>query len=281
MRAGETWKKRWARWIGRGSALLGGLYLVAVLGGWMNPSTPVDYAMNLGTFPRQEELAAADDGKLRLVVLQHGLWRSAGSLWKLERALRAHGYRVFNRSYPSTTRRIEEHADALGKELAAEIREPVDELYFVGHSMGGLVLQAYLRHPDAHEPLASVFLGTPHRGAVLTDLRRDGFLSADAPASGGTFTTPPLTFEGRQLELNVDTSGGGWVQVEIPSGAPGATSRGGACPGWPRAAVGPRCRDGARRPAPTRANESSCADRAAHVLPVQPVGIDPAEARSR
>ena len=54
-------------------------------------------------------------------------------------------------------------------------------------------------------------------GLFRARLRRDGFLSADAPASGGTFTTPPLTFEGRQLELNVDTSGGGWVQVEIRS----------------------------------------------------------------
>ena len=70
--------------------------------------------------------------------------------------------------------------------------------------------------------------GTSHRqsiddprrtGLFRARLRRDGFLSADAPESGGTFTTPPLTFEGRQLELNVDTSGGGWVQVEIRSGS--------------------------------------------------------------
>ena len=176
MRLRATWKKRWVRGTRHGCALLLGLYLVAVLGGWMNPSTPVDYAMNLGTFPRQEELAAPVDGRVRLVVLQHGMWRSAGSLWKLERALRAHGYRVINSSYPSTTRRIEEHADALGMTLGAELAEPVDELYFVGHSMGGLVLQAYLLHPDAPQPLASVFLGTPHRGAVLADLRREGFL---------------------------------------------------------------------------------------------------------
>ena len=172
----ETHKRRWARWILCGSLPIAGLYGLMVLGGWMNPSTPVDYVMNLGSFPRQEELRAPDDDKLRLVVLRHGLWRSAGSLWKLERALRDHGYRVLNGSYPSTTRRIEEHADALGEELGAALAEPVDELYFVGHSMGGLVLQSYLGLADAREPVASVFLGTPHRGAMLSDLRRDGFL---------------------------------------------------------------------------------------------------------
>ena len=54
-------------------------------------------------------------------------------------------------------------------------------------------------------------------GLYRARLRLDGFLSADAPDGGGFFTTPPLTFEGRRLELNVDTSGGGWVQVAIQS----------------------------------------------------------------
>ncbi len=54
-------------------------------------------------------------------------------------------------------------------------------------------------------------------GLFRARLRLDGFLSADAPSSGGTFTTPPLKFAGRQLELNLDTSGGGWVEVEIQS----------------------------------------------------------------
>jgi hypothetical protein len=52
-------------------------------------------------------------------------------------------------------------------------------------------------------------------GLFRARLRLDGFLSADAPDSGATFTTPPLKFAGRQLELNVDTGGGGWLEVEI------------------------------------------------------------------
>ena len=56
---------RWGvirRWCGRGALLLAAGYLGLVLAGWMNPSTPVDYLMNLGSFPRQDDLMAPDDG---------------------------------------------------------------------------------------------------------------------------------------------------------------------------------------------------------------------------
>ena len=40
-------------------------------------------------------------------------------------------------------------------------------------------------------------------------------MSADADHTGGQITTPPLTFQGKRLELNGDTSGGGSVFVEL------------------------------------------------------------------
>lgn len=46
-------------------------------------------------------------------------------------------------------------------------------------------------------------------------LRMDGFGSVDAGYAGGEFTTPPLIFSGRQLEVNTDTGAGGCVRVEI------------------------------------------------------------------
>ena len=46
-------------------------------------------------------------------------------------------------------------------------------------------------------------------------LRRDGFVSARAAYTGGKFSTPPLTFRGRELVLNVDTSATGIVQCEL------------------------------------------------------------------
>ena len=46
-------------------------------------------------------------------------------------------------------------------------------------------------------------------------MRLDGFVSADADYTGGWLTTPPLIFEGKGLELNLDTSAGGVARVEI------------------------------------------------------------------
>jgi hypothetical protein len=46
-------------------------------------------------------------------------------------------------------------------------------------------------------------------------LRLDGFMSAEAAYEGGWIITPPLTFEGSRLELNLDTGAGGVARVEI------------------------------------------------------------------
>jgi hypothetical protein len=54
-------------------------------------------------------------------------------------------------------------------------------------------------------------------------LRLDGLVSVDGPyAGGGEFTTHPIVFEGRHLELNYTTSAGGSVFVELQdrSGVP-------------------------------------------------------------
>lgn len=52
-------------------------------------------------------------------------------------------------------------------------------------------------------------------GVFRARLRRDGFVSVDAGYRGGEFTTPVITFAGDRLELNLDGSAGGWLQVEI------------------------------------------------------------------
>jgi hypothetical protein len=46
-------------------------------------------------------------------------------------------------------------------------------------------------------------------------LRLDGFVSANAPLSGGEIVTRALTFEGGNLSLNLETSAAGAVQVEV------------------------------------------------------------------
>jgi hypothetical protein len=53
-------------------------------------------------------------------------------------------------------------------------------------------------------------------------LRLDGFASVNAPFAGGEMITKPVTFAGRELEINYSTSAGGLVRVELqdPAGSP-------------------------------------------------------------
>jgi hypothetical protein len=50
-------------------------------------------------------------------------------------------------------------------------------------------------------------------------VRTDGFVSVNAGASGGEFTTYPMIFSGDSLELNYSTSAAGSVKVEIQDAA--------------------------------------------------------------
>ncbi|MBS3764030.1 MAG: hypothetical protein KGZ25_12090 [Planctomycetes bacterium] len=46
-------------------------------------------------------------------------------------------------------------------------------------------------------------------------LRKDGFVSINAPRSGGEFVTEPLIFDGGTLEINFSTSAAGNIRVEV------------------------------------------------------------------
>ena len=46
-------------------------------------------------------------------------------------------------------------------------------------------------------------------------LRLDGFVSVNAPLTGGELVTKPLTFTGRRLEINYATSATGQMRIEL------------------------------------------------------------------
>jgi hypothetical protein len=61
---------------------------------------------------------------------------------------------------------------------------------------------------------------TPSKSAIgVVKQRLDGFMSADFAYTGGTLTTPLMTFTGTHLRLNIDTGGMGTAFVEIRDAA--------------------------------------------------------------
>jgi hypothetical protein len=76
-------------------------------------------------------------------------------------------------------------------------------------------LHGWDRNESNRALLTARGLGADQNITVISRLvlRRDGFVSATAGYEPGAFTTPPLKFTGRRLQLNLDTSATGTARV--------------------------------------------------------------------
>ncbi len=90
-------------------------------------------------------------------------------------------------------------------------------LYGDGYQNWGL-LETAADDPDAPPELSVYFVEDNWKRATRlrrSTLRIDGFVSLQAPLSGGELVTKPIRFIGHELSLNFSTSGAGSLRVEI------------------------------------------------------------------
>lgn len=110
-----------------------------------------------------------------LVVLIHGIKDKPYIMWKLQKGLQNSGYSVISLHYPSVAADMDSIVQVIHSKLTPRLRE-YNKIHFVTHSLGGIVIRAYLKKHEQPNFGRMVMIAPPNKGAIMAERLEDFFL---------------------------------------------------------------------------------------------------------
>ena len=139
--------------------------------------------------------ASANDAEV--VVLLHGLGRNNTAMWSLAGRIEKAGYEVHRVGYRTYKTDPAVMIDTVTEQINVCCLNEPRRVHFVGHSLGGLLIRAYLQDHRPPKLGYTVLVGTPNNGTAAADRVKDQALIEQLVPAATQLGTDPDSLPNR------------------------------------------------------------------------------------